>query len=175
MRNDTERWPAAADGPRPGVDRSGVTLRRLDVPQQVVISGPRAAALSFADQPSAVGWPDLATGQTYALSLRRDRLLLVGAAIATFGWLDGPGLAVSDMSAGYDMFELRGPRAMAVLRTGTELSLNTPSESCLRLWHGYDFMLYRYGADDSFRMHMGRADAAAVWDMLIRQMDLVAA
>lgn len=174
MRDDTAKWPAPSVGVKPDVAGGGVTLRHVSGLRQTLISGPLAKGLSYTEQARAVEWPDAAKGGDYAVSLRRDRILLVGGDIPKFGWLDAHGLAVSDVSAGYDLVEICGPGAFDLLRTGTEVSLTEPSRSALRLWQGYGAILYRYEASDCFRMHVASGHFEGVWEMLIRQVELIA-
>ncbi|PUB16270.1 hypothetical protein [Yoonia sediminilitoris] len=175
MRNDTAKWPAPAVGPRGQVQAQGITLDQITLPRQVLISGPRDAAMALAGTTQATGWPDVAMGDHYALSLRRDRILMVGGQIDSFGWRADVGLATSDIGTGYTVFSLQGPRAEKVLRTGTELSEKIPSASCLRLWNGYDILLYRHTATDRYLLHVGSALAEGLWDMLNRQIRMVSA
>lgn len=173
MRNDTARWPATTVGQKPDASSAGVTLRHITPAQQTLISGPRKAALTLVKQKEVVGWPEIATGETYAISMRRDRLIMIGGGITKYGWDDKAGLAISDVSSGYEIMSISGHRAYDVLRTGTELPLDQPSRSALRLWNGYGVILYRHGTEDTYRIHAASAHFEGVWEMLNRQMKLV--
>ncbi|WP_342077316.1 hypothetical protein [Yoonia sp. SS1-5] len=173
MRNDTDRWAATTVGQKAPASFAGVTMSHVTGLEQTLISGPRAAALSHVQLTSAIGWPDCATGERYAVSLRRDRVLAIGFACGRFGWNDEAGLAISQMSQGYGVVDLTGPDALPILQTGTELSPKTPSASAVRLWHGYDLIVYALGHNDGFRLHIPAALLEAAWDMLSRQAKLI--
>ena len=173
MRNDSDRWPT----PRPtqGIDftSENLTIRRDPPVQQTLISGPLDAAINFANVGLPNRWPDVAQGDRYLVSMRRDRVLAVNASINRFGWIDPEGLAISDATAAYTIISVIGSNALEVLRTGTELSLKTQSNSAVRLWNGYDVLLYRFGNEQDFRLHVPSALQDSVVEMLERQARLL--
>ncbi len=57
------------------------------------------------------------------------------------------------MSGGYVVFELSGPRVLNILKTGTELDLSTPSGGVMRRFHRQEVFLYRWQAENTFRIH----------------------
>ena len=172
MRDDSGKWPAFKAGLKPDIQAEGVLVRHVAPVAQTLISGARDAALSFAKTDSCAGWPDVASGAIYAVSLRRDRILAVGLNAVETGWLEVPQLAVSDVSAGFQVIDLSGEMALEVLKTGTELSLGAPSGSAVRYWNGYEIILYRYAGERSFRLHISSPLFEGLWEMIQRQVRL---
>ena len=78
----------------------------------------------------------------------------------------GDGVAVSDMTGGFAALELSGPRALKILKTGTELDLTQPSGTVMRRFHRQEIILYRWQADDTFRLHVQRGQLEAIWKLL---------
>lgn len=165
MRNDNLKWQPSNTSPTP-VAVGETQLICIDGLQQTLISGPRQAALALAQVNQASGWPDTTEGDYFALSMRRDRILLVGACQLQQGWITEHGLAVSDVSGQYKVIEIKGPQAFSLLCQGTELNINQASASAARIWHGYGVLLYRHQQQDCFRLHVARAHFDALWQLL---------
>ena len=152
MRDDSRKWTPPADLSAP-IDLGMATLSRFDPARLSLISGPKVRRTG----PAPVGWPDVATGDTYRLSLRRDRIVEVGGAEGRDGWDKDTGRAFSDITDAYASIALSGPGAFEILKRGTEISPSIPSASVARRLFGLDVWLYRYGSDDSFRLHVVHA------------------
>ena len=164
MRDDTANWPApVADGLTWQTD--GIALRHLPLTRQTLVSGPDVLA-AF---PDAAGWPTpAATGASYAVALRRDRLLLVNDDTLHPSWDAQQHRAVTDMSGGLMVFELSGARASDLLLRGAEM---TASRSTLRLWAGLEVILYTHGTEPTpaVRIHVERARAETLVETLQRR------
>lgn len=162
MRDDSHRWtpPRAPDAQIAGGD---VTLRTVPGLRQTLISGPRV--LRDVTVP-LVEWPTVADGAHYALSLRRDRVLAVGGPERADGWDSARGWAVSDVSDGYAVLDLQGEGAFEVICRGTEISLEQPSRSVSRLFFGIGAIVYRYGSETEFRIHVASGQSEAMWHSL---------
>ena len=157
MRDDRHKWNPQVAHHDPFVI-SDVTLREVSLSRQIMVSGPRVRD----DLAHAIGWPAIASGETYCLSLRRDRVLVVYGLQMLTGWDSTTEQAVSDVTDGFRVFDLSGARALAVLRRGAELSLHVPSASAARLVFGLNCILYRYATDDLFRIHVARGYGEAL-------------
>lgn len=166
MRDDRHRWAPPVLEIAHSLVGSGVAARRVLPQRQVVISGRRDSALRLAGLGRAFTWPEIAPLGAYAVSLRRDRILAVDVGPIATGWFEAEQLAVSEVTDGYEVVEISGPGAMDFLQTGTELSLDEPSASVLRLWHGFGIMLYRYEAQTKYRIHVGSVYAEGLWSRL---------
>ncbi|MCV6591504.1 MAG: hypothetical protein OIF48_01020 [Silicimonas sp.] len=150
MRDDSQTWAAPAPLTAP-LDLGGATLGRVTGLRQTLISGTRVLSTS------ATGWPAPVQGAPYRIVLRRDRVVEVGGAAHPEGWDEAAGEARSDISDGWTLLELSGAGAFGLLRRGTELSLAEPSASVVRKLWGLDVWLYRFEAEDKFRLHIARA------------------
>lgn len=166
MRDDRHRWKASFDAELPTFKGPDVTLCVVTPPKMTLISGPRKAALAFAGADRAFGWPDIASGAPIALSLRRDRLLILDGAAIEPGWHTDRAVAVSDVSGAYGLIDARGPGIMALAARGTEMSLKTPSASVARLFHHYPVMIYRWQTADTLRFLVSHAHLDGFFGLL---------
>lgn len=153
MRDDSQRW-APAEMPSDPITGVGVQINVLPWARHVLMSG--ANVLQHCKMPLA-SWPDVIDGETYGLTLRRDRVIIVNGPLVADGWDADTGQAVSDMSDGYRVIEITGERAFDLLKRGTELDLNAPSRSVARMLFGIEALIYRHGNPDRFRLHVGVA------------------
>ncbi|WP_299590486.1 hypothetical protein [uncultured Tateyamaria sp.] len=175
MRDDRNRWPATVGSERPNLVRDTISIRHVSPARQTVISGNFEDCLTLSGLETAVGGgSDFASGETYALRQRRDRIVVVNGPDITDGWHSAHNVAVSDMTSAYSVIEMTGARVEQLIATGTEFNGDHASASVSRLWHGFGVLLYRHGAKDVFRLHVRSALAEAVWDMFERQIDSLA-
>lgn len=174
MRDDRNRWPSALGPDRPRLTGQAVTARLVSLERQTVLSGSYETLMSVAglDVP-AVGTFDTAKGDHYAIRQRRDRILVVGGPEIAEGWHDDAGVAATDLTAAYAVIDVSGRNAARLFATGTEISPDVPTPSAARLWHGYTCLVYRYGAEDTYRFHVRSAHLEAVWEMMERQIGLI--
>lgn len=162
MRDDKNRWDAPrAMGAR--ITAEGLSITPLSLSRQTLISGTGVLGQIGGEYGAPVRWPDIASGTPYALSLRRDRVLLVEGPQMADGWHADRGQAISDATGAYLVFELSGPRAMDLLKHGTEISLASPSASVARPLFGIGTLLYRHGKPETFRVHVARGHGEALW------------
>ena len=160
MRDDRHRW-TLIDPADFGQGRAGVRLEPAPPLRQTLVSGAAALTRFERDLGPAVGWPAPARGHSYAVALRRDRALLVNGPSLDDGWDAGAGLAISDMSGGYAVFDLSGAGVADILRRGTEIDPNRPSRSAARLFAGFDVVLYHLAGPECVRFHVDRAQEQA--------------
>jgi len=139
-------------------------VQAVQLDQQVLVSSSTALK-----QYPTIGWPDIAQDDS-AVALRRDRVLLVNSSATTQGWDDQLNNAVTDMNDGYQVFDISGRDAMALLQRGTEISLQLPSRSAVRFLFGYEVVLYRI-QECVFRIHIERSYADALWAHFIATRD----
>ena len=166
MAERSDRWEPPLPEARGPVTGAGVTLSLCPLPRQTVLSGPVGNCLALAGQAGATGWPEPAAGDSYALRLRRDRILVVNGPDLADGWVGRSGVAVSDMTGAYVVFEITGPRALEILATGTELDPGLASGSVMRRFHRQEGLLYRWQDFDTYRVHVQRWHFDAMWRLL---------
>ncbi|MCI5095000.1 MAG: hypothetical protein MRY77_01650 [Rhodobacteraceae bacterium] len=166
MRNDAAKWTPFEGVERPEIEVEGVRMSAIaDVPQ-VLVSG-SVADMSAAEQfEAAVGWPDIAEAGSYRLRARRDRVMIVNGPAVEDGWDEARSLAVSNVSGAFAIIELTGPKALDVLRRGTELSLEDASGSVARSFHGYPAFIYRYHDAETYRIHVRTPMMEGFWGLL---------
>jgi len=162
MRDDGRKWDAPPEYSQP-LTGAGVRAARVWPQRQVLISAPDVLARS-----EAAGWPGVVRGDSYALSLRRDRVLEVDGPPRDEGW-DGR-QAVTEVTDAYAVIQIEGPQALALCRRGTELSLTHPSRSVARQMFGLPVFLYRWQTEDRFRLHTPRGYGQALWQTLAAHM-----
>ncbi len=163
MRDDRTKWQAFRKGQKEDITHPGISISEFLPERLTLISGPVDAAFKFAGVKSAIAWPDVATGQTHALSIRRDRIILVNGPEISDGWYSQPGLAVSDMTAGYRSCNVVGPLASETLARGAEIDPSIPSASVARAFAGYPVFLHVYEAGHAFRLYASRAYFEGLW------------
>ncbi|MEE4237677.1 MAG: hypothetical protein V2I51_13240 [Anderseniella sp.] len=155
MRDDSRNWKVVEC--EVNISGSEVTLERVRPSRQTLVSGV-AALTHFEDTlGTAVGWPEAAQGSSYAVALRRDRVLLVNGPALDCGWHDHPELAVTDMTGGYTVFDLCGADALQVVKRGTAINPDLPSRSAARIFGGLGVILYHISNQERFRFHVGSA------------------
>ena len=170
MRDDRKKWPPLQGDERAPLAGTGVQAQVIKLERQTVISGAFKDCLAICGLDAATGGaPIIATGDSYAIRQRRDRIVVVGGRALADGWNDTHHVAVSDMTAAYSVISLSGPHAERIIATGTEFDSSLPSASASRLWHGFGILLYQYERPDSYRIHVRTAHLESLWEMLNRQ------
>ena len=157
MRDATALWDAPRD-PAKLIDLGPARLTPVHLTRQTLVSGPNV--LTQTDLP-LVDWPGAAPSGPYAVTLRRDRLLLVNAPETPDGWNDTTQQATSDVTDAYTVFDLTGD-ALPLLGRGAEIFPDIPSRSVARLLFGLDVFLYHLDDGTTYRLHVPRAHAEAL-------------
>lgn len=168
MRDDSAKWTPVMGVDREPIIRKGLKIEVFCPERQTLISGPRGKALKLAGLDKAVGWPEPARSDTYALSQRRDRILVVNGPGLADGWDSDHGLAISDMTDGYAACTLSGQTAMSILKRGTEIDKRIASASVARAFAGFPVLVYAVENPQSFRMHVPPGLFDALWSVLKR-------
>ena len=139
----------------------GLSARVVASPARALISGDLAAF-------SRVSGLDLTSTENphgpYGLRLARDRLLVIGALPdLPQGW-HGEGFALSDLSAGLTVVELRGPGLADLFAKATTANPENPGPSAAITFAGVPVVLDRAG--DALRLHVERGLLAYLWSWL---------
>ncbi|MEQ9240872.1 hypothetical protein [Roseovarius indicus] len=154
MRDDTALWDTPRNPAAP-INLGPAKLTPVHLARQTLVSGPNV--LTQTDLP-LVDWPGAAPADAYAVTLRRDRLLLVNAPETPDGWNEATRQASSDVTDAYTVFDLTGD-ALPLLRRGAEITPDIPSRSTARLLFGLGVFLYRMEDAKTYRLHVPRAHA----------------
>ena len=145
------------------LDCPGLAVRRLPGLGQTLASGDLWAAAARAGVDAAgVGALGNAQGATYSLRLARDRLLVVSEAPSPLaaGWSDDC-YAVTDVTGGFDVFEISGAHAADVVARATNVPITGAGPSAAIVFAGILGYLYRHG--DGLRLHVERGYSAFIW------------
>ncbi len=153
MRDDRARWPAPVTDDKP-LDLGGALLQPVLGLTQTLISG---ADVRTQTGLTLLAWPNHPTTESYAISLRRDRILCIGNTPFDEGWHPDKALAVSDMTDGYTVFDLVGDGALDLLNRGGGVSKTETSASVVRMLFGLDVFLYSDPSTEGFRIHVNSA------------------
>jgi heterotetrameric sarcosine oxidase gamma subunit len=142
VRSSVREQIGAAD---PAVHAPGVTVRALDLPGQFLVTGGPAVA------PNTRAEVD-----PYRMWLAPDRTLVV----CERSHAQPEGAFVSDLTDGFAVFEIAGPRAAELIAASATLDAATfaPGRCAQTLFGGVKVLLYAYG--DGFRIHAERPFAA---------------
>ncbi|UVK55315.1 hypothetical protein DBIPINDM_001820 [Mesorhizobium sp. AR02] len=163
MRDLAEKWSVAPDWQNAAIEVPGLKIGSVAGLHQRLVSGDLAAwAEASGFDGTAVGAFGLAEGIRYSVSLARDRLLAVSTTpigMAT-GWFT-QGFAVTEISAGLQVFEVEGPALDAFIARGTTLDPRQPSPSAALAFAGISAIVYRH--EDRLRIHVDRGLAAYLW------------
>ena len=166
MRDDRDKWAPALGTDRPAIENKHLHISVVKTQRQTLISGPYKKCLKVCKLSQASGWPQIATGDLYAVRLRRDRILVNDGPSLNDGWHDEAGVSVSDMSSAYILVEIKGEAALELLNRGTDLSIDLASGSVVRNFRGFDVLIYRWQSETQFRMHCQPANLEAIWLLL---------
>jgi len=166
MRDDRNKWTAALGINRPPVKNEHLRLAVINTQRQTLISGPYTRCLDICKLAQATGWPQIITGNNYALRLRRDRILVVDGPSLDDGWHHDAGVSISDMSSAYVLVEIKGESALELLNRGADLNVDIASGSVARNFRGFDVLIYRWQSQTQFRMHFLHANLEAIWSLL---------
>ncbi len=160
MRNDSLKWTASDEVF--GLETEGLSLVPFKFDRLTLVSGPRDAALRISNCSNAHGWPEPISDERHALSLRRDRILVVNGPQQEDGWHDAHGLAVSDATHTLAGFDLSGAHALSALNTLAEVDPSRPSAGCALMLKGIPTVLCRLADADRYRLFVPPGYAAAL-------------
>jgi heterotetrameric sarcosine oxidase gamma subunit len=163
-------WPPVPDWSAANIRRSGLGIAVAHPATIWLISGDLAKFLAqHHDGAACTGPRDTIAGERYALRLAPDRLLFVSnrSVEEKFGW-SNDGVASTDASNGFLLFDVTGPAAQDVMALGAEYDFTSkpplPTESAAMLFAGLKVSIARIAG--GWRLHVERPYAAALWQWL---------
>lgn len=163
MRNLAEKWDVVPDWQAAVIEVPGLAIRSLPGLNQYLVSGNLDAWSKASGTPGqGTGAFGTAEGDTYAVQVARDRLLVVsvGPINSEPGWHDG-GFGVTVVSAGLQIFEVEGSAINALVARATTLDPSRPSASAAISFAGADAVVYRH--DEKLRIHVDRGLGIYLW------------
>lgn len=163
MRDLAKKWPVAPDWLNAAIEVPGLKIRPVTGLHQRLVSGDLGAwAQASGFDGTAVGAFGPAEGIRYSIRVARDRVLAVSTTpigMAT-GWF-AQGFAVTEISAGLQVFEVEGAALDAFIARATTLDPNQPSASAALSFAGISAFVYRH--EGKLRIHVDRGLAAYLW------------
>ncbi|HWA49717.1 MAG TPA: hypothetical protein VG742_15700 [Dongiaceae bacterium] len=161
-------WPAVPDWSAASIRKPGLEIAVAPAATISLVSGDLAKFLAqHHGDTASIGPRGMIAGDRYALRLAPDRLLSVGpGAQVASGWSDG--VATTDVSDGYLLFDVTGPTASDVMAMGAEYDFASrpalATESAAMLFAGLKVSIARIAG--GWRLHVERPYAAALWHWL---------
>ena len=175
MRDLAEKWSVAPDWRTATIEVPGLKIAAVVGLHQRLVSGDLAAwAEASGFDGTAVGAFGLAEGARYSVRLAPDRLLAASATpigMAT-GWFS-QGFAVTEISAGLQVFEAEGAALDAFIARGTTLDPGQSSASAALSFAGISAIVYRH--ESKLRIHVDRGLAAYLWTWVTQAAGHIAA
>lgn len=162
-------WSPVPDWPRAKLEHPGLAIAASTAETAWLVSGDLPAFLRRDGDLACIGPRETCAAVPYALRLAPDRLLFVqrgkdGVSSGSFGWAD-EGLAITDVSDGYVLFEITGPAARELMALGTSYDFEGKpagiAESASMLFAGVKTAVAR--TPSGWRLHIERPYATAMW------------
>ena len=170
-------WSPVPDWSRADIQYQGLGITALSAQTAWLVGGDLSRFLARRGL-VCVGPRETCEKGTYALRLAPDRLLFIrrdgsrDAALIegeAFGWSEG-GLAITDVSDGFVLFDVVGPAAPDLMALGASYGFSEkpagPAESGSMLFAGLKVAVARILP--GWRLHVERPYAAAMWQWLQR-------
>jgi sarcosine oxidase gamma subunit len=162
-------WSPIPDWPQVSLHAAGVDAIPVTVASICLVSGDVKQFLAQRGIEEILGPRQLCNGASYALRLAPDRAMFVGDATVLencMGFTNG--CAVTDVSDGIMIFDVRGEGAADLMAQGNEYpfedSAILPDESASMQFAGFRLVVAR--RPDGWRLHIERPWAPALWRWL---------
>lgn len=158
-----QKWSPVPDWSTTCVDRPTLSVRPVSLARVTAVNGLIDVARTAASIPVApVGWPEIASGDAYAVRLSRDSALLIGGQPLAEGWHED-GYSVSNATDAAIIVEASGSGMPDFLSRGMPVTFDTPSPSAAFLFGGFSLVVYRHERPDRARIHCPRHFGPAFW------------
>ena len=128
---------------------SGIEMRLVPGLRVVLASGDISSALrAFRMEGPALGATAVARGESFALAVARDRLLIVCSEATPFedGWVNG--LALTEVTDGISVIALSGPALPELVSSATTLDWKQPTRSASITFAGLTAAAVFHGSSD---------------------------
>lgn len=153
------------------LEQDGLSIAASFAEAAWLVSGDLPAFLRRQGGLACIGPREICATVPYALRLAPDRLLFVhlgnGLPSTTFGWSDD-GLAVTEVSDGYTLFDITGSAARELMALGANYEFEGKpagiAESALMLFADLKTAVARMPS--GWRLHVERSYATAMWQWL---------
>jgi sarcosine oxidase, subunit gamma len=165
-------WSPVPDWPRADIQHQGLGITARSVENGWLVSGDLSRFLGRRAGLFCVGPLEVCERESYGLRLAPDRLLFVGRDAALihpeqFGWSED-GIAVTDVSDGFMLFDVAGPGAPDLMALGAQYDFQAKpgaqAESASMMFAGLKVAIARI--PPGWRLHVERPYATALWQWL---------
>jgi heterotetrameric sarcosine oxidase gamma subunit len=172
MPDRSHFWSPVPDWSQASIRYQDLSIAAVPIEEAWLVSGNLTKFLDQHGGLPCLGPRDICAGAAYALRLAPDRLLFVcrddgSIGLPTFGWSDD-GIAISDISDGFVLFEVTGRAAPELMERGANYAFDAQPISCVEsasvLFAGFKVAVARLG--DGWRLHVERPYATALWQWL---------
>jgi heterotetrameric sarcosine oxidase gamma subunit len=169
MHDRAQFWSPVPDWPQVSLRAPGIEVVVVNAVSMWLVSGDAQQCLAQRRISEVLGPRQVCDANSYALRLAPDRLLLVSDESA----FDAPleithSCAVTDISDGMLIFEIRGNDAAELMAHGSEYPFDDatvlPLESASMQFAGFRLVVSRRA--QGWRLHIERPWAAALWRWL---------
>lgn len=169
MHDRAQFWSPVPDWPQVSLHAPGIEVAVVDAASMWLVSGAAQQFLARYGAGETVGPRQTCSNDDYALRLAPDRVLFVaGAQAADASTVVAPGCAITDVSDGMLIFEVRGEGAAELMAQGSEYPFDNttvlPHESAVMQFGGFRLAVSR--RTHGWRLHIERPWAPALWRWL---------
>jgi heterotetrameric sarcosine oxidase gamma subunit len=163
-------WSPVPDWSRAEILHRDLNVTTRSAASAWLVSGNLAKFLEGRGRLSCCGPREVCDPDSYALRLAPDRMLWVSLGASEslpVGWSDD-GVAVTDVSDGFVLFDVTGRAALDLMKLGANYEFEAapagPAESALMVFAGLKVAVARL--EHGWRLHVERPYATALWQWL---------
>jgi heterotetrameric sarcosine oxidase gamma subunit len=169
MHDRAQFWSAVPDWPRVSLRAAGIDIAPVNAASVWLVSGDAQQLLARYGAGETLGPRQVCNDDCYALRVAPDRVVFVADAQARDASAAvAPGCAITDVSDGMLIFEVRGEAAAELMAQGSEYPFDDetvfPLESASMQFAGFRLIVSRRA--QGWRLHIERPWAPALWRWL---------
>jgi sarcosine oxidase, subunit gamma len=169
MHDRAQFWSPVPEWSQASLHAPGIDIAVVDAESMWLVSGPAQQFLTRYGAGETVGPRQTCSNDDYALRLAPDRVLFVaGVQAVDVPPAVAPGCAITDVSDGMLIFEVRGQAAAELMAQGSEYPFDAstilPHESAMMQFAGFRLAVSR--RTHGWRLHIERPWAPALWRWL---------
>jgi sarcosine oxidase gamma subunit len=169
MHDRAQFWSPVPDWPRVSLHGAGIDIAPVNAASLWLVSGDAQQLLARCGAGETLGPRQVCGDDSYALRVAPDRVLFVAVAqVLDASALAVPGCAITDISDGMLIFEVRGNAAAELMAQGSEYPFDDttvlPRESAMMQFAGFRLAVSRRA--HGWRLHVERPWAPALWRWL---------
>lgn len=169
MHDRAQFWSPVPDWTQVSLHAPGIEVAVVNAASMWLVSGPAQQFLVRYGAGETLGPRQTCSNDDYALRLAPDRVLFVaGAQAVDFPPASAPACAITDVSDGMLILEVRGQAAAELMAQGSEYPFDAatvlPHESAMMQFAGFRLAVSR--RTHGWRLHIERPWAPALWRWL---------